>query len=577
MDRRRWLKSAVLTVGMVGAGAAAGATPSVDATIQVEHPGKAEVDYGPALARLAVCARTHIETIGLPGMTLAVADRDGFRATICLGYADVDRRIAVEPAHVFQIGSISKSFVALAILKTAELGGLDLDAPVAELMPEVPLPASPRFTVRHLLNHSSGLPDGAPIFPRGGDGRLWCGFPPGSQLSYSNTGYDLLGLLLERVHGKPLAEVLTSAVLRPLGMGATLPVIRDGDRALYAKGYSGLYRDRPYLTRDPMSEAPWTPVGWGAGSVASTPGDMARYIAFLIEAGQGRGAPVLSDKGARAFTTPTIDAQIFGPGARYAAGIGVVQLDGRPCLHHTGGMIAFSSSIHVDAPGGVGVFASTNARAQDDYRPRLVSSYGVSLMMAARAGRPLPAPVDLPMAPPIDAKEAMPGPLVSASGETLALRVGEGVLSLLWNGRAVEIERAAPDVILIRHPRFAVLPLKLNRQNGAIVSAWWGPTLFAADPAQRTPPPVPTALQALAGRYDNNDPWVGMMRVVARADGLSLDGVTPLVLLPDGSWRIGSDPTSPERLRFDSGLNGKAQRLNFSGNDLLRTGEATDS
>ena len=588
MDRRRWLQSAALAAGALGVSAAA-AEAATPARTAVVSNGQGRIDYGPALERLLRYAELHIQTFGLPGMTLAVADDQGFRATITAGYADLEARTPVAPDQLFQIGSISKSFTALGILKLADQGKLDLDATVADLLPEAPLPKSPRFTVKHLLNHTSGLPDDAPLFPRGTDG-LWCGFEPGSRMSYSNLGYEILGLLIERATGRPYAETVRAQILEPLGMSATRPLIHDGDRMLYATGYSPYWRDRPYVRRDRISDGPWTPVTKAAGSVASTPEDMARYIGFLITAGQGRGAPVLSDAGAKRFSTPTTEAPPFGPGAHYASGIAIVPVNGRQLLHHTGGMLTFSSSIHVDTSTGVGAFASTNARVAPDYRPRLITAYACLLMAAARAREPLPAPVDLPLAAPAEPGDVTPAPLVSVSGETIALDAAggargpsagpaglEAAMVLRWNGQAIELERSGPDAYLVRHARFAILPLKLNRRDGRVVSAWWGPELFAADPAGRTPPPVPEALQKLAGRYDNDAPWSpGVTRVVARADGLSLDGVTPLVQLPDGSWRIGADEASPERLRFDAVLNGRAQRLNFSGVDLVRTGEVTD-
>lgn len=574
MDRRQWLKSAAFAAGALGTVAAA-ERPAP--RVVVTSRGRSNTDYGPAIEALSRYAALHMDTFGLPGMTLAFADRDGFRAVLCLGFANIDRAEPVTPEHLFQIGSISKSFVALAILRLAEAGRLDLDAAVADVLPEAPLPRTPRFTVRHLLNHTSGLPDDAPTFPRGGDGRLWCGFEPGSRLSYSNTGFNLLGLILERLEGRPLADVLKARLFAPLAMDATSGAIRDSERARFATGYSPFQRDRAFLRRDRWQEAPWTPEVFGAGSIASTPGDMARYIAFLIEAGEGRGAPILSDAGAVRFSKPSIDAPIFGAGARYASGIGVVLVDGRPCLHHTGGMIAFNSAITVDAPGGVGVFASTNSSQGDDYRPRLITAHGVRLMTAARAGKPLVDGPALPAVDLADAKEVLPGPLVSAQGEAITLKVVDGRLRLGWQGQDLRVARAGPDVLAVAHDRFAILPLQLNRRGGRVVSAWWGPVLFAADLAERNPAPAPAALQALAGRYDNNDPWAGMARVIARADGLWIDGVLPLVALPDGSWRPGPDATSPERIRFDAMLNGRAQRLNLSGKDLLRTGHELET
>jgi hypothetical protein len=77
----------------------------------------------------------------------------------------------------------------------------------------------------------------------------------------------------------------------------------------------------------------------------------------------------------------------------------------------------------------------------------------------------------------------------------------------------------------------------------------------------------------LAGRYDSGDPD-GLIRVIARPDGLWLDGITPLLPQPDGSWKPGPETESTERITFDAPLNGRPSRMTFSGFDYLRTGEA---
>ncbi|PMW90686.1 hypothetical protein C1X59_30225, partial [Pseudomonas sp. FW215-R2] len=86
----------------------------------------------------------------------------------------------------------------------------------------------------------------APLFPRGSEG-LWLGFAPGAQFSYSNTGYALLGAVVERVFGRPYGEALRHLALDPLGMNASVPEILTRDRDRYAVGYGPRFGDRPYV------------------------------------------------------------------------------------------------------------------------------------------------------------------------------------------------------------------------------------------------------------------------------------------------------------------------------------------
>ena len=201
LTRRSWLGAAAATGAVVASTSFATAAPS---EFTIKQSGKARHDYSAALEALQTYAARELKTIGLPGMTLCVVDADGFVALATFGWADVDRRIPVATTHLFQIGSISKAFAALTIFRLSDAGKIDLDAPLAKYLPDAMLPETP-ITVAQVLSHMAGLPDGAPIFPRVAGGRLWSGFKPGSSFSYSNTGYELLGHLIDRVAASRIA------------------------------------------------------------------------------------------------------------------------------------------------------------------------------------------------------------------------------------------------------------------------------------------------------------------------------------------------------------------------------------
>src|SRR5580658_10882188 len=138
LTRRSWLGAAAATGAVAAtAFAAAGAAPSA---FSIKQPGKSRHDYSAALEALQTYASRELKTIGLPGMTLCVVDADGFVALATFGWADVDRRVSVSTAHLFQIGSISKAFAALTIFRLSEAGKIDLDAPLAKYLPDAMLP-----------------------------------------------------------------------------------------------------------------------------------------------------------------------------------------------------------------------------------------------------------------------------------------------------------------------------------------------------------------------------------------------------------------------------------------------------
>jgi CubicO group peptidase (beta-lactamase class C family) len=540
-------------------------TPSPAGSFLIRAPGGGH-DYTAALAALRDYARQELAAYGLPGMTLSVTDEEGFTAVLALGWADTERRMPVGPAHYFQIGSISKSFIALTVLALADQGRIDLDAPLSRYLPDVPLPPGP-ITPAQLLSHSTGLADGAAFFPRVPDGRLWSGFPPGSHFSYSNTGFGLLGKLIERVTGETHQGAVKRLVRDKLGLSDMAGTISQAGRGRFAVGYWPWDRSAAAVLPGARLEfASWDEEDNPAGSLGGTSEQLAAYLRVLLRLGRGEGAPVLSDAAARRFATPVIDTDEFGPGARYACGVAVVPVDGTPCLHHTGGMMAFSSSFHADPAAGVACFASVNAR-NEGYRPRLTTAYAVRLMRAARTGAPLPAPPD-PLGP-YRLKDAARhvGAFAAADGRSFTLTETPEGLAF----KAAAVARALPQGpgrLITDDPAYSRHGLDAVVENGKVAGFWWGETLFGRDGPRPTPPPA-ERLRPLAGDYLNRDPWIGGASVLVRGDALVVEGLGPII--DRGPWwSAEKDPGGVERLRFDALLNGRAQRLNVSGDDLLR-------
>lgn len=521
----------------------------------------AEGPYKAAIGLLKSYLDKHLAAYSLPGITVALADGNGFSTILTAGWADVERRRPVTSAHYFQIGSISKSMAGLAILKLVDEGKLSLDSDVATLLPEYPIEGD-AVTVRHLLTHSSGLPDDAPLAPR--TGKLWQGFKPGSQFSYSNTGYQMLGQIVAKLRRKPYADAVTEDVLKPLGMGEAKGAILSADRALHALPYSPFYPDRAYPRGGKLGPGPWITMTEASGCVTATPAAMARYIEWLIGSAAGKGIALLSPASRKLFTTPAIEASEFGSGAHYALGLAILPIDDRPVLYHTGGMLAYSSAIMVDEAAGLGAFASVNARAEDSYRPRQVTAYAIRLMRAVKEGKPLPPLPEIRSATKLDDPVKLTGRFKAADGGMIELVTSGDGLGLRHEGVVLPLQ-GGEDIFTVAGPGDETSALKLDIKEGKILSVGWRDKLYGEGAAE-----TPQSLRRFAGLYDGGSPWVGMMEIVARADGLWAGGVVPLVPLPDGSFRLGADEWSPERVRFDSEIDGIPQRLLFSGVDLLR-------
>jgi CubicO group peptidase (beta-lactamase class C family) len=507
--------------------------------------------------------------VGAPGMTLALADRGGAVRVSTYGFADTKAGARVRPETMFEIGSVSKSFAAVALLQMLDEGRVDLQRPVAEYLPWLKLEQKfGAVTAHHLLSHTSGL-QGAPLLPESVAAGLETFYKPGEKFVYSNVGYLLLGLLIEALDRRPFADALAARVLKPLGMTASAPVITNALRPRMAVGYAPEFEDRPFPSRGRLAEASWIEVDTAAGGVASTPGDMVAYMRMLLNRGAlpAAGRRVISEQSFELLTRPVIRSPFRGEEAGYTYGFWVSRdAGGATRLRHTGGMVAFSSSLDADLTNGVAAFASVNARL-GGYRPVAVTKYATELLNAERAGRELPAPPEAP--PPADeVKNAADyaGTYVAPDGRRLVLAAEGKRLLLVNKGPAVALERSGgPDTFIVRHPEFELFRLVFGREGGAVVEAGHGADWYAGAGYKGARAfEYPKEWDAYVGRYRHESPWYGSSRVVLRRGALWLDGETPLQPLPDGSFSLGPPADSPERIRFQDVLGGRALKLNLS-------------
>jgi len=278
---------------------------------------------------------------------------------------------------------------------------------------------------------------------------------------------------------------------------------------------------------------------------------------------------VVSPESFARFATAAVPAPAFGPTAGYGYGIAVAPTDGRLILRHTGGMVSFSSAMHLDMDAGLGVFASVNARL-GGYRPNAVCAYALSVLRAALAGEALPSPPepDDPFRVPNAADYA--GTYTMPDGRALVVAAAGERLEVVYGGRRAALERAAPDAFLTQHPDFILDPLVFERESDAVTQVIHGGDWYAG--TRYTGPKTfdaPAEWKAYAGQYRNENPWEGSARVDLRQGRLWLGGAE-LVPLEPGLFRIGEEDHGPDRVRFETVANGRALHAVFSGTEYLR-------
>jgi CubicO group peptidase (beta-lactamase class C family) len=246
----------------------------------------------------------------------------------------------------FAIGSVTKQFTAACILLLAEEGKLSVQDKVSKYYPG--LTRAEDITLYDLLTHTSGYPDYYPLdfvdrrltrpispdqlIEEYAGGKL--DFEPGTRWSYSNTGYILLGRVVEKVSGEPLGKFLERRILKPVGMDHSAYESKEGAGGL-ARGYTAFALGEP-------EPAPHEAEGWlgGAGGLCSTPSDLAKWDLALVE---GR---VLKPASCQVMTMPRKLAT--GKVKDYGCGLGIMQRDGEAVLWHGGavsGYLAYNAMV----------------------------------------------------------------------------------------------------------------------------------------------------------------------------------------------------------------------------------------
>jgi len=279
---------------------------------------------------------------GQPGAAIIV-QKDG-RTIIRKGYgmADLELGVPVAPDMVFRLGSITKQFTAVSILSLAQEGKLSLQDEITKFLPDYPTQGK-RITVEHLLTHTSGIqsytdmPEWLPLWRKDMTPKELVDlfkdkpmqFEPGRSWSYNNSGFVLLGAIIEKVSGKTYEQFVDERIFKPLGMsssyyGSTERIIPRRIPG-YEEGESG-FVNASYLS---MTQP------YAAGSLLSTVDDLARWSEAVF-AGKVVGKAWL-DKALTPFKL------VNGESTGYGYGWFVAEVGGHRSIEHGGGINGFTT------------------------------------------------------------------------------------------------------------------------------------------------------------------------------------------------------------------------------------------
>jgi D-alanyl-D-alanine carboxypeptidase len=537
-----------------------------------------------ALDRIAAFAPVALQRQGGPGMVVAITDRTHTLRIVPVGYRDLSGKVPVAEDTRFGIGSLTKSMTATALLELRDEGRLDPSKTVTTYLPWFHVHSVYRpITLHDLFTHTSGLPDGGASQGLSGvwNLRYWStGYAPGTHWSYSNVGYDTLGAVLTTLDNADYPSIVQRRVFDKLGMSDTTAIWSPQTLAGAAQGYIFRADDIPLPEHAELVPTATTHYVDPAGSVLSTGADMARYMRYLLNGGRGPNGALLSSSSFALLSTPGVtDGHPLGsaePGMfhRYSYGLGVFALSGDKVLVHTGGTLPYTACMMVDLTGGYGVIALTNIGYVAE-RPCEIVRYAIQTLHAAAAGTAPPSPPPAaPDAAIVDHPQQFAGVFRSPDGTTLTI-AGEGSHLFLQSGTLrAQLYTRGGDSFWVDDPRFAQYALQFGRDaHHKVVEVSYGPQWYTnasyAGPRHFS---YPREWNSYVGRYATYDAdgYYNAVNLFVFKGKLVGDDGTPFVPLGPGLFRLGSDAWSPESIRFDTIINGKAQRARIIGADLWR-------
>lgn len=290
-------------------------------------------------AAVDALVQKHMEAEHLPGLAIAVVREGQVLLAKAYGLSDLEKRTPASTETVYEIASVTKMFTAAAVMVLVEAGSVSLEDPITEHLTNLPNEWR-TITVRHLLNHTSGLKNYTeiPNFQAASSKDVVkalaaepLNFAPGTGWSYSNSNYYLLGLLIEKVSGKSYGNFMQKQVFEPLGMKDTCfndPKKNIKWRAVGYEFANGAFK--PAGKESPQRS-------YAAGALLSTVLDLVKWDAALSS------EALLKRKSLEDMWAPTAyaDGKVEG----YGLGFAVAKNRGRDFVGHGGAISGFSSNF----------------------------------------------------------------------------------------------------------------------------------------------------------------------------------------------------------------------------------------
>lgn len=351
---------------------------------------RSQPDYGEVISKLKSVIRREVQQKELPAFSITLVDDNRDVWSAGFGAARTDPRRAATSETVYRVGSISKLFTDIAVMQLVEQGQLNLDADIREVLPtfQPKNPFGKPLTLRQLMSHRSGLiresPVGSyfdPSEPSIADtvaslNDTTIVYEPGTRTKYSNSAITVVGLAVEKASGMKFADYIREKILKPIGMS------------------SSDFARTPHISENLAAAQMWTVDGrrfpapvfefgiFPAGNLYSTTDDLAKFLRVLFQNGQLKDGQVLSPGSLAAMMRPQEKD-------RFGIGFAISDFQGHRAVGHGGAVYGYSTQLKALIDEKIGVAAVSSLDGSNGVVAR-ISHYALELMLAARAGQPLP-------------------------------------------------------------------------------------------------------------------------------------------------------------------------------------------
>ncbi len=458
--------------------------------------------YAPLAREMERIIAREMEKKSIPALSIALVDGPRIVWARGFGFADPEKKVQATAETVYRVGSVSKLFTDIAIVREVERGTLDLDAPVSRYLPDFRPQGSPALpiTLRQLMAHRSGIVREPPR------GSYFDAEPPSleetvaslnstamvyepqTRTKYSNAGISVAGLVLERLHRRPFEKLIAETLLEPLRLA-------DSSFEATSRVRSGLAQASMWSYYGQPVPAPTFLLGTGpAGNLYSTASDLGRFLIFLLRGGQGPSSRILTRESLEAMWTP----QFVAAGEKSGFGLGfvVAEFAGPDAVRHRavghgGAVYGFSTDVVALPDAGLGAAAMASLDVTNTVVDR-ITRHALLLLLAQRGGKPFPeweetTPVDPALARRIEGRYGQ-------DGSAIELVERGGGLYLVHRGQVAAVGSAAGTLVTDDRHSYG---LKLIPGPDRIEV---GGKVFEKRAAKR-PAPLPPGWNGLIGEY----------------------------------------------------------------------------